>query len=248
MRIALLADVHANREALEACLEHARGEGADRHAFLGDLVGYGPDPEWVLETVMRLCEGGALAVLGNHDAGAVGWMDRRMHRDARLVVEWTRPRLGASTLGFLAGLPLAVEDGESLYVHASAREPGRWGYILDPEDAELSLLAAPRSRVVVCGHVHTVKLYSQGTGGEVVALSPASGTSVPLGLFRRWLVVLGSVGQPRDGNPAAAYALLDTATAEIVFERVPYDVDAAAAKIRRAGLPESLAARLARGR
>lgn len=245
MRIALFADVHANREALEACLAHARSAGADRHVFLGDLVGYGPDPEWVLQTVMRLCEGGDLAVLGNHDAAALGRVDRRMHRDARVAAEWTGERLNERTRTFLSGLPLRVVDADRLYVHASAKEPGKWGYILDPEDAEISLGAA-RSRVVLCGHVHAFQLYSQGAGREVVKCAPASG-KVALDLSRRWLAVVGAVGQPRDGNAAAAYALYDTVRAVLTSYRVAYDASETARKIVAAGLPGWLGSRLLEG-
>lgn len=247
MRIALLADVHANREALEACLEHARAECAERHVFLGDLVGYGADPEWVLETAMRLSAGGALAVLGNHDSGAAGKPDRAMHRDARLVVEWTRPRLSAPALDFLAGLPLMVEDGDRLYVHASARGPGRWDYVHDAEDAQLSL-GAVRSRIVFCGHVHAPRLYCQAARCDVAVALPSGDDEIPLVHSRRWLAVLGAVGQPRDGNPDAAYAVFDTDQDTLVFYRVPYDVQEAARKIRAAGLPEWLGSRLAQGR
>lgn len=246
MRIALLADVHANREALEACLAHARSIGADRHVFLGDLVGYGPDPEWVLQTAMRMCEGGDLAVIGNHDAAALGKVDRRMHRDARLAAEWTGPRLSARARDFLSALPLRIEDADRLYVHASARDPGKWGYILDPEDAELSLNAA-RSRVVLCGHVHAFQLYRQGAGQEVVKCATGTGATSGLDLTRRWLAVLGSVGQPRDGNPAAAYALYDTARTALTSYRVAYDAGETARKISAAGLPEWLGTRLLEG-
>jgi diadenosine tetraphosphatase ApaH/serine/threonine PP2A family protein phosphatase len=246
MRIALLADIHANREALEACLAHARSRGAGRFVFLGDYVGYGADPAWTVATVMAHVEQGAVAVLGNHDH-AVADTSETMTEAARIAMQWTRGELAAAARQFLAALPASAADEDRLYRHAAGTPPKRWTYVRDRDDARQSM-GTSAARVTLMGHTHVPALFGQAASGKMDHLRPTSGVAVPLLPRRRWVAVLGSVGQPRDGNPAAAYALLDTATAEIVFERVPYDVDAAAAKIRRAGLPESLAARLARGR
>src|SRR5512133_1648922 len=118
MKIALLADLHANREAVAATLAHAAGQGVERHVFLGDFVGYGADPGWVVDRVREHVANGALAVRGNHDAAAL-----RMVADARAVVGWTREHLDAAQLGFLASLPLTVVEGEILFVHANAWAP-----------------------------------------------------------------------------------------------------------------------------
>jgi diadenosine tetraphosphatase ApaH/serine/threonine PP2A family protein phosphatase len=249
MRIALLADIHANREALAACLAHAARQGARRLVFLGDLVGYGADPCWVVETVRaRVAGGEAVALLGNHDEAAVSPRGPvGMNPAAAAAIAWTRGRLDAEAAAFLASLPLVVEEEDRLYVHADASAPGRWRYVAGTEAAQRSL-AATGARVTVCGHVHVPRLYGLTATDKLVAHRPAAGVAVPLLRPRRWLAVLGAVGQPRDGDPSACYGLLDVARSELAWMRVPYDVATAAAKIRAAGLPESLAARLERGR
>ncbi|HXX30225.1 MAG TPA: metallophosphoesterase family protein [Myxococcaceae bacterium] len=246
MRRALLADVHANREALAACLEHARAQGAQGYVFLGDLVGYGADPGPVAETVMAAVERGALAVLGNHDQAVAQGPRHAMHPDARRVVEWTRAHLSGPQLAFLAALPLTVQAGDCLYVHANAWDPGGWAYVLGAYDAGRSLRAT-RCRVTFCGHVHDPTLFHMTEDGRVSAFQPVPGGGIPLGPRRRWLGIPGSVGQPRDGNPAACYALFDEATGMLTYFRVPYDSESAAAKVRAAGLPERLGNRLESG-
>ncbi len=245
MLIALLADIHANREALEGCLAHARARHAERWMFLGDHVGYGADPEWVVETIREYVSAGAVALLGNHDA-AVGKRREAMGAMAQAAIEWTRGRLDATHRTFLAGLPLTFEDDGCLFVHAEAAAPGRWRYVIESQDAMRSMRATS-CRMTFCGHVHRPAVYSLSDVWKLTAFRPVTGIGVPLLSQRRWLTVLGSVGQPRDGNPAASYAMLDTRKGEVTFFRVPYDVDAAAAKIRMAGLPEALADRLTSG-
>jgi diadenosine tetraphosphatase ApaH/serine/threonine PP2A family protein phosphatase len=245
MLIALMADIHANREALAACLAHARDRGAERLVFLGDYVGYGADPEFVVDTVAACVGEGAVAVRGNHDH-AIAQARLPMTNDAWTAIAWTRGRLGPAARTFLAALPLTIADGERLYLHAEASTPERWIYATDAEAASRSL-AATRAQLTFAGHVHVPSLYGISLTGKITTFRPVPGVAVPLQRQRRWFVVLGSVGQPRDGNPASCYAMLDTARAEITYLRVPYDIDATVEKIRAAGLPEALAARLRRG-
>lgn len=250
MKLALLSDLHANRRALEACLAHARAEGAARCVLLGDLVGYGAEPAEVLDAVMDLHAGGALVVRGNHDEAAL--QPAAAQQTAEDVsAAWTHARLTPAHRAFLAGLPLAATLEDTLFVHASAREPARWEYVDRPELAERCLEAARRdwgARRVFCGHVHEQHLYYRGRDGRPQAFAPAPGIPIPLTAHRQWLGVVGSVGQPRDGDPRAMYALLDLAHARLVFHRVAYDHTAAAAAIRAAGLPEHFAQRLEGGR
>ena len=246
VKIALLADVHANSEALSACLEHARGQEPDRYVFLGDLVGYGPDPESVLETIEAAVARGGIAVLGNHDLAVARGASARMHEEARRAIEWTRSRLGAGHLQFLAGLPVAVEENGCLYVHANAWAPAEWEYIDGEVDAARSMRAT-LCRRTFCGHVHTPALYHMAEAGRAVHFAPTPGTRIPLGSRRCWLGIVGSVGQPRDGNPAACYALLEEPPAFLTFFRVPYDYETAARRMRQAGLPPGLSARLSKG-
>ncbi|HEY9446354.1 MAG TPA: metallophosphoesterase family protein [Burkholderiales bacterium] len=238
MRTALLTDIHANREALAACLAHAQHMRADRYAYLGDLVGYGADPAWVLDAVITHVDQGAIAVLGNHDAAVLHGPGKGMSVPARQVIEWTRQRLDARHLEFLASLPLTHEADDILCVHANAWAPGRWEYVASAMDARRSLTATA-SRHTFCGHVHEPALYHMSPDGRVAAFTPIPGTAIPLAPQRRWLAIPGSVGQPRDGVPAACYALFDAARHSLTYYRVPYDFEAAAAKIRAAGLPET---------
>jgi diadenosine tetraphosphatase ApaH/serine/threonine PP2A family protein phosphatase len=245
MRLALLADIHANRLALEACLDHARSRGADRLVFLGDYVGYGAQPPEVLERIMAEADRGAIAVAGNHDRAVADVRDV-MTPDAETAMAWTRGQLGPEARDFLASLPLRFEDGPRLYVHASPQTYPPWIYIRDGREARRALEAS-RAQTIFCGHTHLPALHGLTATGQLVSFDPVPAVPVPLPPHRRWLTVVGAVGQPRDGNPAAAYALLDSATSEITHFRVPYDVQAAAAAVLEAGLPPALAARLLKG-
>jgi diadenosine tetraphosphatase ApaH/serine/threonine PP2A family protein phosphatase len=243
--IALLADIHGNREAMTACLADAARRNADRYVFLGDLVGYGADPGWVTDRAMDYVARGAVAILGNHDAAAAG-QQVAMNETAAAAIAWTRGKLDAAQRNFLEKLPLSVEDGDRLYVHASADEPSGWHYVLDTHRARKSL-DATWAQQTYCGHVHQPALYLLTRVGKLFAFMPTAGVAIPLLPGRRSLAVLGAVGQPRDHNPAACYTLLDEARNMLAYIRVPYDVASAARKIRDAGLPAVLAARLEQG-
>jgi diadenosine tetraphosphatase ApaH/serine/threonine PP2A family protein phosphatase len=247
LRIAILADIHGNLEAFRACLDDAHARGAERIVLLGDLVGYGADPEAVLAIAMALVAGGAIALLGNHDEAAASGRTPGMNDRAAAAIAWTHARLGAAERRFLAALPLTCTAENCLFVHAEASDPGTWHYVADAEAARRSLDATDAG-ITVCGHVHRPALYSLGETGKLTPFRPVAEAPVPLARGRRWLAVMGAVGQPRDGNPAACYGMLDTATPEVTWLRVPYDVAAAAARIRAAGLPGSLADRLFEGR
>jgi diadenosine tetraphosphatase ApaH/serine/threonine PP2A family protein phosphatase len=245
MRYAILADIHANREALTACLDDIARVGVDRLVFLGDIVGYGADPAAVLDRVREEVDKGALAVQGNHDAAVRGGGED-MNGTARRAIDWTRERLDMSARKFLEDLPLTQAEGETLFVHACARSPDNWLYITSTREARLSLDATP-ARITMVGHVHVPAIYHAPDRAPIESFAPHMGVAVPLLRRRKWLAVLGAVGQPRDGNPAACWGLLDLAANSFTFQRVAYDNAAAARKVRQAGLPESLAARLERG-
>jgi diadenosine tetraphosphatase ApaH/serine/threonine PP2A family protein phosphatase len=244
--LALFADVHANRQAFAACLEAARARGAERFIVLGDVVGYGADPEWSVDTAMRLVDEGAIAVSGNHD-NAIGTPSETMNEVAQAAIDWTRGRLGAAQRTFLAALPLTQDEDDRLYVHSEASNPARWRYVQSTADAARSIVATA-AHVTFCGHIHRPALYSMSATAKMTSFVPTSGVGVQLLQGRRWLAVLGSVGQPRDGNPAACFATYDTETREIAYCRVAYDIDTAANRIRANGLPHWLADRLLQGR
>jgi diadenosine tetraphosphatase ApaH/serine/threonine PP2A family protein phosphatase len=240
MLVALLTDIHGNRKALDACLAHARRMGAARFVFLGDYVRYGADPSYVVDTVSGMVEEGAVALLGNHDEAIAS-----PFRDH----ECARPRgdrldaggLDAAQGAFLRTLPLFRQEGERLFVHASAHAPEAWVYVTGRMQAERSM-ASTDCRVTFCGHVHVPALFHMTPGRPASHHDPVPDVAVPLTPARRWLAVIGAVGQPRDGNPATCYALLGDERSTLTSVRVPYDIDAAAQKIVKTGLPPALAA------
>ena len=246
MKLALFADIHSNLEAITACLVHARALGAERYAFVGDLVGYGADPVAVLDLVERHAAEGAVVVLGNHDAAAIGRYADPLNPSAQAAIAWTQEQLAPRHHAFLGALPLTVREDNVLFVHASAATPDQWIYVTGPAEAEQSMRAAAAD-YIFCGHVHEQKLYYTGASGRPLPFQPVSGTPIPTGKHRQWLAIVGSAGQPRDRNTAACYLLADLERGRLTFFRVPYDYRSAADKVRAAGLPERLAWRLARG-
>ena len=250
MRLALLSDIHANWQALHACLGHAEQQGASQFALLGDLVGYGGDPVPVLDRVMQLAQAGAVVLKGNHDAMAIDPPEKSEHL-GEATAAWTHAQLSAEHQQFLTALPLTARLQSCFLVHASANAPGEWRYVDDERSAGASLAAAaadPEVRYVFGGHVHHQTLYYKGGAGGLMAFSPTAGVPIPMPSHRHWIATVGSVGQPRDGRPSAMYALFDLAHSRLTFHRVPYDHMAAAAAVRRAGLPEQFAKRLEEGR
>ncbi len=227
-------------------LDHARAQGAQRWVLLGDFVGYGADPAWVVDVVRGLVRQGAVAVMGNHDQAVVRGAAPGMRPDARYVIEWTRAQLDAAQLDFLASLPMQHQHHDQLYVHANAWAPGGWDYIQTRSDAVRSLQATD-ARYTFCGHMHEPKLFNVSGTGKAGDFVPTPDVPIPVPPHRQWLVIPGSVGQPRDGNPAACYAMLDEAAGTLTFQRVPYDHESAGAKIRAANLPQRLASRLEDG-
>ena len=225
MRLALIADPHANRPAIEAVLEAIDRERVDRIVCAGDLVGYNP---WPNEVVALLRERGVLAIRGNHDRAALTGTAVGFNPVAAEALAWTAKRLTAETVATLRELEdrtrFPAGRATVAVYHGSPRDDDEYVF---PEDASEDLVDAAGTRIVVLGHTH-VPMYCAYPSGIVV--NP------------------GSVGQPRDGDPRAAYAVLDTATEEWRVERVPYDVARVQSAIRRAGLPRFLAARLAVGR
>ena len=246
MLLAVFSDIHGNRQAFEACLKVARMHGAEQFVLLGDFVGYGADPEWVVDTAMELVARGAIAVRGNHDQ-AVNSSSETMNAEAQIAIEWTRGRLDAAQRRFLAELPMLVNDSDRLFVHSEASHPQRWHYVRSTVDAAKSLIATP-AHVTFCGHIHRPALYSMSVTAKMTSFVPKTDVPVQLLRGRQWLAVLGSVGQPRDGDPSAAFVLFDTESCQITYCRAPYDVATAAGRIRDNGLPHWLADRLSQGR
>ncbi len=239
MRIAVLSDIHSNLVALDAVLAHAGSVDAIWH--LGDVVGYGPDPDGV---VGRLSERGALGVRGNHDAAALGGKEiDAFNPEARDAMLWTRRHLSATTTAWLAALPeRRVEDDVTL-VHGSPRDP-TWEYVTSERIAGASF-AALTTRHGLHGHTH-VPIAWLGAGDRVHGEMPGDRDTVTFETRRAFLNP-GSVGQPRDGDPRSSYLILDVAARSATWHRVPYDIDPVAVAMRAAGLPTRLAERLYHG-
>jgi diadenosine tetraphosphatase ApaH/serine/threonine PP2A family protein phosphatase len=168
---------------------------------------------------------------GNHDEAAGGSDDVRLNEDARKTILWSRAQLSAEQLAFLRDAPLTSTDGNCLYVHANGWDPKNYEYIFGPVQAMRSMQVV-RARITFCGHMHEPVLYHMGLTQRVEVFEPVPGTPFRLSAARRWLAIPGSVGQPRDGNPAACYASFDELSGLLTFWRVPYDHDLAARKIR----------------
>ncbi len=242
----MISDIHANRPALEAVLEAIEEAEVEEIWCLGDLVGYGADPDRCTEIVRERC---AVSLSGNHDLAVLGEIDvATFSETAAAAVAWTQSAAGEETLSYLRGLSPEGSRAEIGLFHASPRDPV-WEYVLSLDQAEAGL-DAMAERTGLIGHSHVALFfvrpaakrptYAHGAqAADGAALDLASG---------RWLLNPGSVGQPRDGDPRAAWLLLDTAEWTARYHRVAYDVDAAARAILDAGLPSSLAERLAVGR
>jgi diadenosine tetraphosphatase ApaH/serine/threonine PP2A family protein phosphatase len=246
MLTAILTDIHANRHALTACLDHAKQHHAKKYAFLGDFVGYGADPAWVIDTVSSFVKQGAIAVMGNHDHAILHDPGKRMHLEAREVIDWTRGQLNHAQLDFLRTLPMSVSRDGILYVHASADMPETWGYITDTSEAAKSMKATS-DRIIFSGHVHMPALYRTAEDGKVGAQLPTPGKINLLRPQHQYLALPGSVGQPRDNNPMSCYALFNDQTRELTYFRVPYDISGAARRVIETGLPIVFAMRLIEG-
>lgn len=242
MRLAILTDIHANREAYEAVLADAALRGLTQIGILGDIVGYGPDPVWCTEKTMELVAAGAFCIKGNHDS-AVSTTTEQLNVTALRAMIWTRSVLEDRHKAFLADLPMTHALDDILFVHASANDPSDWIYVTS-ESSAMPSFRVSKARVILVGHRHIPALYSCDASGRVKEQKVPPGMPAPLIRSRRWLAVVGAVGQPRDGVAQAGYAILDTDTNELTFRRVAYDVQKTVAKLRAQGLPESLAMRL----
>lgn len=250
MKLALMSDIHANIQALDACLLHAEAQRAQRFAFLGDLVGYGADPGAVVERIKLLGEQGAIVLKGNHDEMAVS-PPAEVKSVGASTAAWTHAQLTDAQRNWLDKLPLCAQLDKILLVHASADGPELWRYVYDERAATASLDAAAQwtgVQYVFGGHVHEQSLYYRGSKAGLMKFTPQPGVAVPVPSHRQWLSTVGSVGQPRDGRPAAMYAMIDTDRWQLTFHRVAYDHVAAAWAIRAAGLPDFFAERLEKGR
>jgi predicted phosphodiesterase len=246
-KICLVADVHSNLAALEAVVQDA-GE-VDAWWCMGDVVGYGPDPNECVELMAGL---GALIVAGNHDAGSIGTMSlSRFNMDARVAAEWTARTLSESSTRFLQALPETryQEDTGCLLVHGSPSDP-MWEYVTTVPQAEENFEAFTAD-VCFLGHSHVPVVFATPAPGSTEGVSqttPADGETIELSGGRRYLANVGSVGQPRDGDPRASYVMFEPGALLITYYRVEYEVARTRRRMEQIGLPSFLSSRLALGR
>ena len=242
MRVAIVSDIHGNRHAFEAVLDAIGDTECQELWCLGDLVGYGADPDACVDLAR---EHAAVCLAGNHDLGVRGTIPlEQFSRGAALAATWTQQTISPETREYLDGLePQNVEEAAALY-HASPRDPV-WEYVLSPLQAELCLDVQAK-RISLIGHSHVALSFSRVPGSPATGQTRADGEELDL-QEGEWLVNPGSVGQPRDGDPRAAWLELDLDSWQAVYRRTEYEIDGAAAAIRAARLPDSLAERLLYG-
>jgi predicted phosphodiesterase len=249
--IAVLADIHANHEALTAVFEDIeKRAGNCRIVCLGDIVGYGPDPG----ACLKLVRGKAWHIVaGNHDLAAItGESSTGMTREAEASARWTAAMIGTEEKTFLSGLPLEIKTGSFHFVHASPYQPSRFHYVLDAPAVKKAFLNS-KGETLFTGHSHIPEVFVETEfrpmfAGCIHHVETLSGAAVKMIRRKRHLMNVGSVGQPRDGDPRAAYGIMKVE--EHLFEliRVSYDVDTVLLKMKRHGLPVSLGERLKIGR
>jgi diadenosine tetraphosphatase ApaH/serine/threonine PP2A family protein phosphatase len=242
VRVAAIADIHANLPAFEAVLAAIDASDVEEIWCLGDIVGYGADPDACADLIRDRCD---LCLAGNHDLAVLGALDVSAFSEAAAAaVSWTREHVGAPTLELLRELePSGRREGIAL-AHASPRDP-IWEYVLSAEQAD-ACLDAQAERIGLIGHSHVSLFFARPAGrerGEIHGAQVGDGVVLHLG-SDDWLLNPGSVGQPRDGDPRAAWLELDTTAGTARFHRTAYDIDLAAAAIAAAGLPRRLADRL----
>ena len=241
MRTGILTDIHANIEALTACIEAAEAAGVERFVCLGDTVGYGADPNAACDLVRRKCE---FAVLGNHDAAVAGRMDYSYYyAAAREVLDWTALHLSRENMAWLRSLPYTRAEEDVMYGHASPREPAAFEYVFALEQAEDLLIRAEKlAHLTFIGHSHLQRAFLLG---ETVKDVWAECVRIEDG--NTYLCSIGSCGQPRDYDPRSCFGVWDDAAKTVEFHRVTYNAEKTARKILEAGLSPHFARRLLHG-
>jgi len=244
MKIALISDIHSNLEALMACCDVAMKEGAERFICLGDMVGYGPDPVATLDYLYTLP--GFTAVLGNHDESMFSHIESPNNPVVQKVAEWTEKQLSRQHLDFLKSLPYEHVENGVTYVHASKYNPGEWRYIMKPEDAQKCMKAAS-TNLVFYGHIHIPMYFHELADNTVDQFIPEEGKKIPLNLHQRYVINVGSVGQPRDDNNKACFVIYDEEGHDITYHRVYYDYNETIRKIKECKINDYFAERLILG-
>ncbi len=233
MKIGILSDIHSNYEALSAVLQHASQQQPDMLVCLGDIIGYGANPNECIELIKSHCD---IVILGNHDAALIQQdIAYSFTPHARAAILWTLSQITQANLQYLHTLPLTAHLDCCFFVHSAPTSPERWQYIIDENDATMHFSSFEEPLCFV-GHSHIPGIYTPEGKVEYIHRG------------MKYIINSGSVGQPRDGNPKACYGILDTEQWTFIHIRLPYSVGTAAKKILEAGLPSALAYRLFEGR
>jgi diadenosine tetraphosphatase ApaH/serine/threonine PP2A family protein phosphatase len=242
MKYGFFSDVHANLEALKACIIDFRAEKLDKVFFLGDAVGYGPYPD---ECVKLINDVASVKLMGNHDYAALGLMETDFFNQyAAESMGWTKSSISRKTIELMSNFVLQHEFNDTLLVHASPKEPEFWHYILDMDDAK-EAFDYFKPRICMLGHTHRPYIVYQDKTGDTILSKQAEET---VDKDHRYLVNIGSVGQPRDGDPRSCYLIYDVSKDIIRHKRVSYNIKATQKDMAKIGLPEYLIDRLAVGR
>jgi len=241
VRVGIFSDVHANLEALEIVLKAIEYENVDKTICVGDLVGYGPDPNQCIEKVMEIAD---IVVAGNHDYAACGMLSTEYFNEyAKMAIDWTSRVIETKFTYILSNLPLTVIEDEITVVHATPEAPGGWHYILDIADAQRSFRALKNSLCFV-GHSHIPVAFVQDQDGKISIRNPSE---LNIKTDEKYIINVGSVGQPRDGDPRTTYGILDTNKKKFWLKRLPYPVEGVQGKMREENLPPYLINRLSVG-
>ncbi len=236
MSIAIISDIHANQEALQVVLESIYNRQIKQIYCLGDIVGYGPNPNECVEMVRESC---TKVLAGNHDFAAIGKNDiAYFNKHAKAAALWTRKKLKSVHKKYLAKLKFTHQNDDMLMVHASPTNPEHWYYVLTPADASVEMQAFNQP-VCFVGHSHIPMIFT--------AEKEIKKNRFKLDTEQKYVINVGSVGQPRDGNPESCYCIYDPETLEVEYVRVAYDIEKTYSKIISAGLPVFLAERLQKG-
>jgi diadenosine tetraphosphatase ApaH/serine/threonine PP2A family protein phosphatase len=242
MQLAFISDIHSNLEALQTCLAVIDQTGCDAIVCLGDTVGYGPSPNECTEIVR---ERSSLCLAGNHDHAAIGFLDTAYFNEyARQAIVWTSSVLKSENVEFLKGLEIATEKWSTLFCHSTPFQPEMWNYIFTTEEARLNFAFFEQFACFI-GHSHQPFIVGLTPEGEIDVCPEPEAKLDPA---FRYIINVGSVGQPRDGNPASCIAFYDIEARHIRLQRVPYDVGRVQERMVQAGLHPFLVERLAYGR
>ncbi len=240
MILAVISDVHANLEALEAVMRDVEQWKADKIVCLGDTIGYGPDPLACLDIVERACD---MRLMGNHEYAVLGRLpSSQINRTAKISLSWTHDQLAESALPRITSLPLVASLNGAYFVHASPWEPDKWRYVLTAGEAEVAFKHFEQ-RICFNGHSHLPMIFASADS----QIRRQAGHDFVPNEATRYMVNVGSVGQPRDNDPRASYVTYDTVEDEVLFHRVEYDIAKAQHKMKQAELPAMLIQRLQTG-